>query len=195
MKIKNWVIAIAAVVAAVVISGYCVDAEFRRWNDRVERALAFAVTEAARADTAVVLAAAISARADSIAAEAAARAPLIRERIRVVRDTVLLPVPDTCRPVVAQRDSIIDDLVVESDQWRVAYFEGKDAASMLLQSYNFLRTAYDSLVVVLEARPKPRSRWAPTLHVGAIAGICTTGQFCAGLGAGVGIEFKIPTPW
>lgn len=189
---RNLLIAVVVLVAAAAVSGYCVDAKFRAWNERVETVLEFAEEETARADSAVAEADVWQSRADSIAIEAEARSPIIRERIRLVRDSV--PVPDTCYAVVAQRDSLIDAALAEADRWRAAYEAERSAADRLREGYNALLVVSDSLVAVLEDRPKPRPRWLPSLQVGLFAGICSDGQPCVGVGGGLTVEIKIPTP-
>jgi hypothetical protein len=190
---KALLIAVVALVVAAAVGGYCVDAKFREWNERVEEVVRFAEEETARADSAVAEADVWQSRADSIAIEAEARSPIIRERIRLVRDSV--PVPDTCYAVVAQRDSLIDEALAEADDWRLAYAAEKAAAEALRSGYNSLLVVNDSLLAVLDDRPRPRPRWAPSLQMGVFAGVCSDGRPCVGAGAGLTVEVKIPIPW
>lgn len=183
---RTTLIAVVVVVAAAALSGYCVNAKFRAWNERVEAVEVFAEQETARAaaeaDTALVW----RERADSIAAAAESVAPIIRDRIIRVREEA---------PPDPARDSLIDELVVEADQWRAAFKAERKAGLLLQGAYDRVLVVNDSLTTVLDARERPRSRWAPTFSVGLFAGICSNGQLCTGIGPGITFEIKIPTPW
>lgn len=186
MKIpKVLLIAVAAIVVAAAFSGYCVDAKFREWDRRVRDVEAFAEAETARADSAVTAATEAEVRADSALAFADSVRPEIRERIVRIREE--LP-PDTAR------DAVIDDLVQENDSLRVAVDEYRTAAERLREGYNSLLVVNDSLTSVLADRPKPRARWMPSLQVGVFAGVCSDGKPCVGVGGGLTVEVKIPTP-
>lgn len=163
--------------------------EYRKWNERVEVALAFSARETARANALFVQAEADRTRADSLAADVAAGIANVRERIRIIRDTVV--VPDTCQVFVIQRDSVINELLAENEQLFRAYDLQSTAASRLRDSYNILLVANDSLRTVLEARPIPPPAWMPTIGVGAIGGMCTTGP-CAGVGVSVSWKVRLP---
>lgn len=178
------------VLAASTILGIFVDKRYREWSARADSALAFAEHQSARADSLAIEASNANARADSIAAAADTAAPIIRERIRVVRDTV--QVPDTCVVIVAQRDSIIDDLVVEADQRQSAFAEQRLAFARLESARLALALANDSLTTVLQERERPRPAWLPTLDLGLFAGLCLEGP-CAGIG--VGITWEVDFPW
>lgn len=189
MKIpRGLVIAVVILVAVTVVSGYCVDQRFREWNKRVEQVEEFAKAETARAASAVVEAGDQKARADSVVRAARERAPEIRERIVRVREE--LP-PDPAR------DSIIDSLVADNEQLVAVYDSVSAAYTVLLHSYNSLLVVNDSLLAVLEDRPRPRPRWAPSLQAGVFAGVCSDGRLCAGVGGGLMFEIKIPVglPW
>jgi len=191
VRTRDAIIAIAVIsVAAVVVSGLFIDARFRKWNERVERVQEFAKAETARADSAVAEADAEEARADSIAEEASSRAPIIRERIVIIREE---PIPEECEDFVIPRDSIIDELLVESEQWETAYEAETRAVGKLRFAYTRLGVVNDSLSTVLDDRPRPRPAWMPSLEVGIFAGICTNGRPC--IGAGVGLSFKVRIPF
>ena len=186
MRLRTVVIVAAALVVAAAVSGYFVDARFREWNRRVDSVLEFAEGETARANSAETAASDQKARSDEIVAAARARVPEIRDRIVTVREQA---------PPDSARDSIIDDLTEVVDSITVAYDSTSAAFVLLRSAYGRLLTVNDSLTIVLKDRPKPRSRWAPTFTVGAFAGVCTNGKFCAGVGPGISFEIKIPTPW
>lgn len=176
------VLLVAAIAVTNIIAGR--DAA---WEARVEGALDSARVERARADSALSFADSVQSHADSIVAAVDARAPEIRERVRIVRETV--PVPDTCRPVVAQRDSLIDELTEQNDQLRIAYTEQRSAAEILRASNLGLVATVDSLMAVLEDRPQSR-RWLPEIRIGPQVGVGIDGKFHAGVGLNIG--WKIP---
>lgn len=188
---RNLLIVGVALAAALAVGGLFVDTKFREWNERAEHALAFAEEESARADSLHSEADALRERADSIAADASARSPVIRERIRLVRDTV--QVPDTCVSFVAQRDSIIDEVVEQADAWEDAYIAEREAHDLTRAAYSLLLGVNDSLRVVLEDRPRPRPTFMPSLEVGPFVGFCADGRPCVGVG--VGLTFKVRLPW
>lgn len=188
---RNLIIVGVAILAALALSGWFVDAKFRAWNERAENALAFAEEESARADSLSSESDVWRERADSITAEADSRSPIIRERIRLVRDTV--QVPDTCTVFVAQRDSIIDEVVAQADAWEDAYVAERAAHDLTRSAYSALLTVNDSLRIVLEDRPLPRPAFMPSLEVGPFVGFCTDGRPCAGVG--IGLTFKVRLPW
>jgi hypothetical protein len=185
---KPLVIATAVLVAAVVVSGWCVDARFREWNERVERVEEFAEAETARANAEADRADGEKARADSAVTAARERAPEIRERIVRVREE---------SPPDPARDSIIDDLAADNEQLVQAYDSVSTAYDRLRGSYNSLLVVNDSLSTVLDARPKPRPRWMPSLQVGVFAGVCSDFKPCVGVGGGLTVEVKFPIglPW
>jgi hypothetical protein len=187
--VKTRVWAAIAVVGLLAAGGLIMGREYRKWNERVEVALEFSARETARANALVEQADAERTRADMLAAEVAAGVANTRERIRVIRDTVI--VPDTCRVFVIQRDSVIDELLAENEQLSHAYDLQRTAASRLRDSYDILLVANDSLRTVLEARPIPPPAWMPSIGVGAIGGMCTTGP-CVGVGVSVSWKVRLP---
>lgn len=115
-----------------------------------------------------------SAVADSIAQEARARQPEIRERIRVVVDT--LP-PDTIR------DPIIHDLLTEAEQWQAAYEWEVEAHAETRQALVLARASVDSLTALAHRVPDERSPWLPQVGIGLFTGVCSSGTVCTGAGA------------
>lgn len=183
----RWITGIVVIVA-LVAAGYWVYSAKQEWEQLARSALSESARQSARADSAEVRALSASARADSIAAEAARIEPIIRERVRIVRDTV--PVPDECVEVVAQRDSLLDEALANSDRWRSAFVAESLAVVDLRVANSALRLANDTLTAALEARPRPWPKWLPEIRVGPQAGICTDGRACAGVGVSVG--WKVP---
>lgn len=185
----RWAVLIAAVViAAAVVSGLFVDREFREWNRRVEEVQEFAESETARADSAVARGRAAQAAADLTRAEAVRLTIANRERIAAL-DTV---VPEECEEVVAVRDTLIREVLVESDTWRLAFEKQRKASTQFISAQRRQSVVIDSLMLVLDARPRPRPAWLPTVSVGPFVGFCVNGQPCAGIG--VGLTWKVRFP-
>lgn len=144
----------------------------------------------ALADSLQTVAAHAVARADS----AEARVDTIEVRV-AVRDTVIrrimteLPVPTVqCLKETAPRDSIIRLQDQQIADLQVALDEQQSATTDLRSALDATQEALDSTLSALSARP--RFTFAPEITLGGFAGICTTGQPCAGLGVGIG--FRIP---
>lgn len=142
------------------------------------------------ADSLQNIAAQAVARADS----AEARVDTIEVRV-AVRDTVIrrimtdLPVPTVqCLKETAPRDSIIRLQDLQIADLRVALDEQQEATAEVRTALEATQTALDSTLSALAARP--RFTFSPEITVGGFAGVCTTGQPCAGVGVGVG--FRIP---
>lgn len=157
------------------------------WDLRASSAVATAEAERVRADSLQSVAYHFQAAADSLARVATERGARVRERVEVVRE---VRVPDSCVSFVAPRDSVIDTLFVQVDTWRGAY-EAQILSSLALTgAYEVRGTVIDSLVSVLQDRPKPRAAWIPEVRVGLWTGICSTGSPC--LGVGVGLAWRVP---
>lgn len=178
----------AALIAALTISGYFVDQKLQEWNRRVEEAQSFARAETARADSVVFAAEHERARADSLAR--VARVDTVR-----VREILEKPVIKECEPFVIQRDSLINELLVKNEQLAEAYEVEHRAADKLRAAYDALLVVNDSLMAVLDDRPLPLPKWAPSVQVGFFVGMCADGHPCAGVGAGLTWKVKIPMPF
>jgi hypothetical protein len=186
---SRYVLAVSAAVVAVVLGMRACDARrVAEWRHRVG-------VETARADSLLSLAEQEYQRAEEgaiqaerLALHAARNDTIVRERVRVVRDTVVIP--DTCFVYVAQRDSLIDDLLGITDTLTLAFAEQKRAYVVLQGAYRSTQTAADSLRNVLEDYPSPLPWFVPSLEAGVFAGICLDGQPCTGVG--VGLTWKLP---
>ena len=159
------------------------------WEARAAAALKAAQQQQFRADT-------LKARADSLSKAAAQSAvvaaktdTLIQTKIRTIRAT---PVPVPCQPVVAQRDSIIDELIVSRDHWRDAYRTEVRAFDQQKRAAAVLQARGDSLAAVLKDRPHPRPAWLPRLVFGPEAGVRTDGTTYTGFGVTLGWSVPLP---
>jgi hypothetical protein len=144
----------------------------------VQTVEALAASERARADSLAGRARELAVRADSLARRTARVDTVLRTRIVEVRAQ---PVPDTCAPWIAERDSLIDAAVAQADSWREAYGQQVLVTGLLEAAQAGLRLANDSLSAVLAGRPRPPPWWRPTLGIGPFTGVCTSGV-CAGVG-------------
>lgn len=190
MKYK-WLVWLMIGLALVATAGSIFDAiltnKDAEWQARVDRVLEDAEAGELVRDSALAYADSMGAWADSVVAQADARAPVIRERVHYIRDSI--PVPDTCWAAVAPRDSIIDVLQTENDRLRIAFTAERTAAQTLRGSLIAADATIDSLVSVLRARPRARP-WLPELRIGPQAGIGFDGTAHAGVGINIG--WKIP---
>lgn len=183
MTRSNLVLAVAAAVymsvVVMVVDGIHTRQE-AAWQQRAASAVEQAKQEHIRTLAAERVAEAARVRADSLAERAARAAPVVRERIRVVRDSA---------PPDPARDEIIDTLVVESDTRQEAFQAASEAADTLRAALTASQATTDSLGAVLAARPRPRSPWLPSLGVGPIVGLCSDLRPCVGVG--VALTWKV----
>lgn len=182
-KIRDIVIAVAVVAMAVVITDRCHRGNIEQWEQRVEtlqrsheatraRALDLLEAERARADSA-------EARAERLRVQE----PITRERIDSVR--VHTPIELRDHPAVAQRDSIIDSLIVQRDQWKALYEKESAANERLRRALGNAIADADSLSAVLDDRPGKRPWFIPRLGLGPGAGIDFDGEPYAGVGVNI----------
>lgn len=175
------VLAAIAVVAVLILRGRLssAEADARRFQQRAEHVESVVVPELKQqAALNASWAQQAEHRADSIARNVEVRVDTLEVRVRDVR---LIPVPDTCRTVVAKRDTIIDRYAVAVTGLQAAYRHQLEARFRTLRALSLTSSALDSVSAVLESRPKPRSRWIPDVRPGAFAGLCAKGA-CAGVG-------------
>lgn len=175
--------ALVAIVSILVLRGRAerAEAEVLRWH-----AVADSTTEWARDSLEVAAAEVKRARGDEQAAEAlAAHAQAYTDTLHVEVERVrLVTVPDTCRGIVAARDSLIDRAVMTAEGWRAAYRYQLRSSMRLHRAYALSAWALDSVTTVLESRPKPRGKWTPRLS--AFAGVWTDKSYDAGLELRIG---------
>jgi hypothetical protein len=151
----------------------------REWEARVQAAERFAAAERETAKLFMAVSDSIAEEAERARAAADARAARAMARY----DSILtVPVPDECADLVAQRDSIITDLVITVDTLTLAFDKARTALRPLKEASTGLLAVNDTLGSVLAARPKPKPAWVPSVGVGVFAGFCNDGRACAGVG-------------
>lgn len=181
MKYLKHVVAVAAVLAVVSAAyGWAKDRQASEWEERAVAALDSTDTWRNRARALQEAAEAHSVQAHELAERAQRRDTIIRERVRTVR--VETPPELAEEPAVVQRDSIIDDLVRTNEYWRRAFEEKARAYLLLEETVRTQAVAIDTLEATLADRPRPRSRWIPTLGVGPYTGYCPDQGTCSGIG-------------
>ena len=178
LRLDRWLVALAAIVVASVAFGFWYDHAAGQWDARVESALGEARAADIRSELYLEQAIDASARAEALAEEAGERVQVVTERVVEIREVM---VPDTCIPLVAPRDSVIDTLFVAVDEWKEAYETEVSGAALLRLGLQEQTTRGDSLVAVLQDRPGPRKWWVPGVGVGAFTGFCS-GETCSGVG-------------
>jgi hypothetical protein len=186
MRLSNlkWVLGAVAVVAAVLVLRSFLSARDAEWQARVETEMVRAELALGEADSFAYQAALQEARADSAFALAEERDTVI---IRMVEE---LPAPPVdCEPFTAPRDSVIMVMEERHNDIRTAFEKEREAAALLRQAEAAAHRAADSLMAVLDDRPRPVSPLIPEIGVGVFAGMCSTGQPCAGIG--VGVQWKV----
>lgn len=160
----------------------------RAWEARADAAVAMASEEAARASLELARADAASAEAERLQGVADSLGRRTRERVVEVREVV---VPEYAVPFVAPRDSIIEDLMVENEILEGANLALRASNSYLRLALGRVTASESALRAVLDDRPRPTSRWLPSVGFGAFAGACSDGRACSGLGVTVGWEIPI----
>jgi type II secretory pathway pseudopilin PulG len=106
----------------------------------------------ARAHIAMQEFAVMADEADNLRKSAARRDTVVRDRVHLVRDTTV--VPDTCRAIVAVRDSLVDEALGLADQWRQVDSVQKAATDSLAESRRLLALA-DSIQQAATVRALP----------------------------------------
>lgn len=179
---SGWLIALAIVLALLVgwlyVDAARADRVAREWEERASSAEDFAEEQQQRADSTMELVDEYQRLADSVAVVTVTTVDTLRIEVERAR---LVEVPDTCRQLVAQRDSLIDEYDYAARSWSDAYARQMAANVELRSTVTTLRTGLDSLEATIASRPKPRSRWLPALRPGVFAGMCADGP-CYGAG-------------
>ena len=188
MRLPNglikWIVGAATITVAVLVVRSYVGAKDAAWQERVERVQAQSDLYLAEADSLTEHASMLEGYATSLAFEAAKRDTVI---IRMTRE---LPAPPTdCEPFTAPRDSVIVVMEERHDNITAAFERQREATVLLRAAEAQAHRAADSLAAVLDSRPRPLSPLIPEVGLGIFAGMCTTGQPCAGIG--VGLQWKL----
>ena len=174
--LKTAIVAVA-VLAAVLVVRSVIGAKDAEWQSRVERVTTESRANLAAADIARLRADDLQELADSLMAESVKRDTVIVTRIK----NLPAPPPD-CEPFTIPRDEIIIDLRKQKNLVATAFARERQASTQLRMAEAGARRSADSLLAVLDDRPRPVSPLIPALGIGATAGICTTGQPCMAVG-------------
>ena len=174
--LKTAIVAVA-VLAAVLVVRSVIGAKDAEWQSRVDRVTDESRVALAEADVATLRADSLQAIADSLMIEAGKKDTIIVTRIM----NLPAPPPD-CEPFTIPRDEIIIDLRKQKNLVATAFARERQASGQLRIAEAGARRSADSLLAVLDDRPRPVSPLIPSVGLGATAGICTTGQPCMAVG-------------
>jgi len=175
MKRKHWIIAGLAVgLIGMILVGKCYRSQANEWEKQVRVVLSQAEDLDRQAKEAVKRADNAEAEIEILVESVRDKQPIIRERIDSVR--VETPLELAGHPAIVKRDEIIADLIVESADWEEAYEREVEVANLLRVANAFALARGDSLVRVLEDRPKKHPWYIPRLGVGPYAGIDMNGK-------------------
>lgn len=163
----KWILGAVAVVAAVLVIRSYIGARDAEWNARVERESARAEIALALGDSLRVEADSLEARVDSLSVRASVRDTVIR---RVV-ERIPVEVPADCEPFTAPRDTAILLLSEQVGDVTAALDAQREAAARLRAAEAKARIAADSLLAVLDDRPRPVSPLIPSVGLGCAAGL------------------------
>lgn len=154
------------------------------WQKRAEAAINRASEAEAMVDS-------LRAEADSLVESATIVADSARES-EIVTDSILVTLPPPRTSAEALRDVVIESLKRERDLWHDAYLLQVRATARLDAALDTAMAEIDSLVSVLEDRPRPRPWWVPRFSVGPAAGVCDSNglEFCKGVVAQLGWEIS-----
>lgn len=178
---------VAVLVIGTVTYGIHHRGERGEWERRIQRVEGYAAAQTARALNDSLQADSALAVADSLRGVLHEQEQELRERVVVIREEV---VPDTCDPFVAPRDTLIDDLLDQNEEWeRVADTE-RQAATRWRSAYGTVRVVNDSLSAVLADRPQPKPWWIPSFGVGPYLGIDNNLKPSYGVAATLSWEIK-----
>lgn len=175
-----------AIVAAVLALRSFVGARDAEWQARVERESARAETALAIGDSLRVEATELEGLATSLAFQAEQRDTVI---IRMIEE-LPAPPPD-CEAFTAPRDSVIIEQEERYADVTAALDAQREATARLRVAEALARQSADSLLSVLDDRPRPLSPLIPTIGLGATAGVCTTGQPCVAVGLTLSWEVNL----
>lgn len=174
MKPRDIALVVSLVVIFSVTAGKCYSGQRAEWEARITRVEEHNRGLERQRREAVARADSLQAANDSLVARTDAEAPLIRERIVVVRDSTPAGIAE--HPAVVARDSIIDDLLGESARYRTAYMRERAASASLRVALKATVAARDSLQAVIDDRPGGRLWFIPRVGVGVAAGLDAGGK-------------------
>ena len=155
-----------AVVAAVLFVRSVIGAKDAGWQERVERETVRAESALSLGDSLRVSARSYEKLADSLAVAADKRDTVIQRMV------VELPAPPPdCEPYTAPRDTLIAELQEQNTEVMDAFKAEREATTRLRVAEAHARAASDSLLAVLDDRPRPLSPLIPSVGLGCTAGL------------------------
>lgn len=166
----KWILGAAAIVVAVLAIRAFATQRDAEWQIRVERESARAEIALARGDSLRQEANELQGLADSYALLAEQRDTVIQ---RVV-ERIPVEVPADCEPFTAPRDTAILLLTEQVETVTGAFEAERQAAGRLRAAEAQARMAADSLLSVLDDRPRPLSPLIPSVGLGCTAGLSVT---------------------
>lgn len=170
MRVWKYALGAAAVVAAVLVARSVIGARDAEWQARVER-------ETARAEAALLYGDSLRVEADSLEAQVDSLETRVSVRDTVIRrvvERIPVEVPADCEPFTAPRDTAILLLTEQVHDVSDALAAQREAAARLRQAEYQARIAADSLLAVLDDRPRPLSPLIPSVGLGCTAGLSVT---------------------
>jgi hypothetical protein len=173
---------VGAVVALVVGADRCYGGRADAWEARVKVALAESRELRSRVVGLQAEAEVLRSQAVASAEEAAAREPVIIERIRTL--------PPAVTPGEVLRDTIIVELQENSDKWKFSYRTEVQSHDLTREALKLALVRGDSLYSLLVVRPTKKPWWIPQLGIGPFAGVCAGGNPCVGPVA-INLSWKI----
>ena len=136
------------------------------WQARVESEMVRAEAALAIGDQLREEATTLEGVVDSLYVEAQRQDTVIQQMI------VELPAPPVdCEPFTLPRDAVILELGEQNDTISEALRQQREAAGLLRAAESRARAAADSLLAVLDDRPRPLSPFIPSVGLGCTAGI------------------------
>jgi len=173
---------VGAVVALVMGVDRCYGGRADAWEARVKVAMAESRQLRSRVVDLQAEAEELRSQAVASAEEAAAREPVIVERIRNL--------PPAVTPGEEQRDEVIVEVVEQSNRWKISYQTESAAHDLTREALKIALTRGDSLYSLLVVRPTKKPWYIPQLGIGPFAGVCSGGNPCVGPVA-INLSWKI----
>ena len=173
-----------AVVGLVLGVGHCFNSRANEWEARVQVTLAESKNLRSRVIDLQAEAEELRSQAVASAEEAEAREPVIIERIRTL--------PPAVTPGEIVRDSVITEVVEQSDRWKISYQKERLSHGLTREALRLALVRGDDLEAVLKDRPGRKPWWIPELVIGPFVGSCVpSGTPCAGVGVTLGWKVSL----
>ncbi len=177
-------LAVVLVVSTALAVDKCYSGRADEWEGRVKVVLAASEDLRSRVVDLQAEAEVLRSQAAASAEEAAAREPIILERI--------VRLPPAVTPGEVQRDTIIVELQGLSDKWKLSYQTEVLSHALTREALDLAVVRGDSLFAVLQDRPGKKPWFIPELVIGPFVGACVpAGTPCAGLGATLGWKISL----